>query len=100
MKPWIHAQRSVKRYGGVLEDYIHIHEFMDISKGAIADNRHRALTHNSWFVMHILPAVFGNHLLNSDGRKVAIRQLGEDHVLEDFKGRFIPTAADYIQEME
>lgn len=44
-KPFIHAQSSAKKFGGIWEDYISIHEFLDSSKSVIADNRHRALTH-------------------------------------------------------
>jgi hypothetical protein len=100
MKPWIHAESSAKRWGGKPEDYIEIHNLMDSSKAAIADNRHRALTHNSWFIGTILEKVFGVTLTNSNGRKVSVRQIGEDHVLEDFRGRYIPTAQDYLQEIE
>ena len=38
-KPYIHAQSSVRKFGGQPEDYEPIHAFMDCSKGAIADNR-------------------------------------------------------------
>lgn len=99
-KPFIHAQSSAKKWGGVPEDYIEIHNFMDSSKGAIADNRHRALTHNSWFLSVVLERVFGVTITNSDGRKVSVRDVGEQHVLEDFGGRFIPSAQDYLQEIE
>lgn len=99
-KPIFHAISSVKKFGGKVEDYIAIHNLMDSSKGAIPDNRHRALTHNSWFLSVILEKIFGTHLTNSDGKVVAVREVGEQHVLEDFNGRFIPTAQDYIQEME
>lgn len=53
-KPHIHAVSSAKHYGGSPDDYLDIHQFMDSSKGAIADNRHRALTHNSWFLSVVL----------------------------------------------
>ena len=38
-KPWIHAVSSAKRFGGVPDDYLAIHEFMDSSKSTIADMR-------------------------------------------------------------
>jgi hypothetical protein len=38
----------------------------------------------------------GVHLLNSDGRKVHIRDVAEQHVLEDFRGKFIPSLNDYL----
>ena len=111
-KPYIHAQSSVRKFGGQPQDYEPIHSFMDCSKGAIADNRHRALTHNSWFLNNILERVkFANSgpetsdhrfptIINSDGRTVSVRDIGEQHCLEDFANKFIPSAQDYLAEME
>lgn len=111
-KPYIHAKSSAKRYGGKPEDYEPIHAFLDSSKGAIADNRHRALTHNSWFLANILERIkFSNSgpetsdhrfptIINSDGKQVSVRDIGEQHCLEDFGNKFIPSAQDYLQEIE
>lgn len=98
-KPMTHARSSARRYGGSPDDYIEIHEFMDGSKGAVADLRHRYLTHNSWFIRHVVEKVFGLELTNSDERQVSTRQIAEDHVEEDFGG-FIPTAQDWAMAME
>lgn len=99
-KPIFHAQSSAKKFGGKWEDYIDIHNLMDSSKGAIADNRHRALTHNSWFLSVILEQIFGVARFNSDGDQYAVRDIGEQHVLEDFSMKFIPTAQDYLQNID
>ncbi len=99
-KPSIHAESSARRFGGKPEDYIEIHNLLDSSKAAICDNRHRALTHNSWFLSVILERIFGVTIANSAGRKVSVRDIGEQHVSEDFKGRFIPTAQDFLAEIE
>lgn len=99
-KPWIHAESSARRFGGKPEDYIEIHNLFDNSKGTIADNRHRALTHNTWFLSNILELIFGVTITNSDGKIVSVRTIGEQHILEDYGGRFIPTAQDFLQEME
>jgi hypothetical protein len=99
-KPWIHAESSARKYGGKPEDYLEIHNFLDNSKGTIADSRHRALTHNSWFLSNVLERVFGVIVTNSDGRTVSVRDIGEQHILEDFGGRFIPSAQDYLQQIE
>lgn len=99
-KPFIHAKSSARRFGGKPDDYQAIHDFMDSSKGAIADNRHRALTHNSWFLSVVIERVFGVTLTNSDGKEVSTREVAEQHVLEDFGLKFIPSAQDYLQEME
>lgn len=100
MKPIYHAESSARRFGGVAEDYLPIHDFMDSSKGAIADNRHRALTHNAWFISTVIERVFGHAITNSTGRKVSTREIAEMHVLEDYGGRFIPSAQDFLQEIE
>jgi len=99
-KPWIHAESSAKKFGGSPEDYIEIHNLMDSSKGTIADSRHRALTHNAWFLSVILEKIFGVVITNSEGRKVSVRDIGEQHVLEDYRLRFIPSAQDFLQEIE
>lgn len=74
--------------------------FFDSSKGTIADSRHRALTHNAWFLSVVLERCFGVTITNSDGMTVSVRDIGEQHVLEDYRMRFIPSAQDYLQEME
>jgi hypothetical protein len=101
-KPWIHALSSAKKFGGKPEDYIEIHNLMDSSKGCIGDNRHRSLTHNSWFISAggPLEKIFGVVIKNSAGKNISVRDVGEQHVLEDFGMRFIPTPQDYLQEME
>lgn len=101
-KPHAHAVSSAKRFGGIPEDYIAIHNFMDSSKSSLPDNRHRALTHNSWFIGTDGPLerAFGVTITITGGKQVSVRDIGEQHVLEDFANRFIPTAQDYLQEME
>lgn len=98
-KPWIHAQSSARRWGGEPDDYLPVHDLLDSSKGALPDARHRALTHTSWFLSTILERIFGTTITNSAGRVVSVRDIGEQHVLEDFRGRFIPTAQDYLELM-
>ena len=99
-KPYIHSLSSAKQFGGKPEDYIEIHNLMDSSKATMADSRHRALTHNSWFIGFVIEKIFGVNITNSDGKLVSVRDIAEQHVLEDFKNRFIPSAQDYLQELE
>lgn len=111
-KPYIHALSFARQFKGKPEDYEPIHAFMDSSKAAFPDNRHRCVTHNSFFIGHILERIkFSNsceptidnrfpYIINSDGLKVSIRDLGEQHILEDYRGKFIPTLGDFLQEME
>jgi len=99
-KPFIHAKSSAKKFGGRPDEYLPIHEFLDASKSAVADNRHRALTHNSWFLSVVLERVFGATIRNSNGREVSVREVGEQHVLEDYGMKFIPSAQDFLAEIE
>lgn len=96
MKPLIHAQNSVRKYGGVTEDYQMLHDFFDSSKAAVPDIRHRAVLHNA-FGIFLLERVFGTYLVNSDGKKISVRQIGEDHVLEDLG--FIPTLEHWLRNI-
>lgn len=96
MKPYLHAQRSVKKFGGKPEDYLAIHDFFDCSKSAHPDMRHRAILHHS-LGCYIAEKVFGTFIVNSDGKKVQVRDVAEHHIIEDC-GR-IPTVSDYLDGM-
>lgn len=99
-KPYVHAVSSAKKFGGIWEDYMEIHEFLDSSKGVIADNRHRALTHNAWFLSVVIPRVFGEVFARrSDGVNISSRDVAELHVLEDYRHRFIPSAHDFLSQI-
>ncbi len=76
-----------------------IHNFMDSSKAAIPDNRHRALTHNSWFIGVVIERVFGSTRVNSDDKVYSTRDIAEEHVLQDYGNKFIPSAQDFLQEI-
>lgn len=95
-KPWIHALSSAKKYGGTPELYLPIHDFMDISKSAHADVRHRVVLHNALGIF-IAERVFGHNISLSDGKLVSVRDIAEDHVKEDL-GR-IPSLTDWLNTM-
>jgi hypothetical protein len=99
-KPFIHALSSAKKFGGKWEDYMDIHETMDSSKSIMADNRHRAITHNSYFISIIMPKIFGETFKRkSDNGIVSTRDVAEQHVLEDYKHKFIPAASDFLNKI-
>lgn len=97
MKPLLHSKSSVKKYGGSLEDYMPIHDFMDSTKSAMADVRHRAVLHSA-FGIFIVEKVFGTHFKNSQGKDVSVRDVAEDHIIEDLG--FIPSLENYMQNMQ
>lgn len=96
MKPWIHAENSVKKFGGIPEDYLEIHDFLDSSKAHVPDMRHRAILHSS-FGIFITEKVFGTYRINNDRKVVQVRDIAEHHIIEDM-GR-IPTVQDYLEGM-
>lgn len=96
MKPHVHAKNSVRRWGGKPEDYQAIHDWFDQSKAAMPDMRHRAVLHSA-FGIFLCEKQFGITITNSDGRVVSVRDIGEDHVVEDLG--FIPTLERWLQHL-
>lgn len=92
MKPLEHAERSVRRYGGTVEDYLDIHEFLDQTKAAHADMRHRAILHNGMGTFIVSQAL--GEIRTVDGKAVSVRQVAEDHIIEDM-GR-LPNVSEFI----
>ena len=97
MHPYYHALSSVKKYGGDAADYLPIHEWFDATKALLPDFRHRALRHHSEGIF-LCEQIFGTTLTNSNGRKVPVRFIGEQHVKEDLLR--IPTAVDFLKAIK
>lgn len=98
--PLKHSQSSVKLWGGKVEDYLPLHNKMDSSKKYFSDNRHRALTHNMFFIFEVMIPIFGEYITNSSGKVVSVKDICEWHILEDFGKKYIPNVSDYLGEME
>jgi hypothetical protein len=96
MKPRNHCNSSVRKWGGSPDDYQKIHDWFDHTKAHVPDMRHRAILHNS-FGIYLCEQVFGTVLINSDGKEISVRDIGEQHVLEDLGT--IPTLQDCIADM-
>jgi hypothetical protein len=96
MKPYLHAKIHAKKYGGTPNDYIDIDDFIDSSKQAVPDVRHRASLHNA-FGCFLVEKVFGHTRINSDGKEYSPRDVAEDHIIQDLG--FIPTLESYLKNM-
>ena len=96
----IHSRSSVRQFGGELEDYLDIHIKMDCSKAYLSDNRHRALTHHTFWIHEVMIPLFGYTITNSDNKVVSVKDICEVHILEDFGMKFIPTAQDYLENLD
>jgi hypothetical protein len=91
--PLIHAERSARRWGGVPADYLAIHQWCDSTKGHVCDARHRMVLHNA-FGMLLAEQVFGPAIMHSGNRRVFVRDIAAQHILEDLG--FIPSLSDCL----
>lgn len=91
---YFHALSSVRKWGGLVEDYLPLHQWFDQSKAILADPRHRALRHHAEGIF-MLETIFGATIANADGRIVPVRLIGEQHVREDLGS--IPSFADWAR---
>lgn len=96
MKPLQHAQISQKKHGGKWQDYIEIHNFLDSSKAACAHFKHRFFLHHAEGI-ELGVKVFGQDLVNSDGKVVETRQILTEHLIEDI-GRIV-TVEDWARDL-
>ncbi len=97
MKAYLHGRVHAKKYGGKPEDYADIDDFIDSTKQAVADVRHRAILHSA-FGCFIVEQVFGRTRVNSDGKTYSPRDIAEDHIQQDLG--FIPSMDDYLKHLE
>lgn len=100
MNSVIHSRISVSKRGGVIEDYLKIHDFMDSTKTLCSDNRHRIL-HTMWGIQKIIVPIFGHTIINSDNKAINVKDLCEqDHILPDYQNRFIPNLSDFVDAID
>lgn len=112
--PYHHALSSVKKWGGVAEDYIEVHSFFDQSKQNMADFRHRAMLHHTAGIYmaerHFGPTISLSTCANCgqprslhqmraacadfSAKQIPTRWVGEQHVREDLG--CIPTLKDWL----
>lgn len=93
MNTHYHAVTAAKRHGGKPQDYYEIYDFIDSSKQALGDVRHRAILHST-FGIYITERVFGHTIINSEGKQIPVRILAEEHVMDDLG--FIPTVEHWL----
>ena len=96
MHPYHHARSSAKKFGGKWQDYIEVHNWFDLTKGNFADVRHRAMRHHAEGIFWC-EEKFGVVIVNSKGREVPTRLIGEQHVKEDCG--FIPSMQRWLLSM-
>jgi len=95
--PIQHAKSSVRKWGGVENDYLRIHEWFDETKAWYGHSKHRLFRHHSEGIFEC-ESVFGKSFYNSDNRLVYTRYVAEQHVKEDCFG-YIPTAKEWVDNI-
>ncbi|MCX6368390.1 MAG: hypothetical protein NTX57_17040, partial [Armatimonadetes bacterium] len=61
-----------------------------------AEVTHRCVFHSA-FGIFLIEELFGQTLTNSDGKEVFVRDIAEQHVLEDLS--CIPSLSDWLKEV-
>jgi hypothetical protein len=96
--PKEHSKSSAKKFGGKPEDYDHLHQWLDETKSWFGDSLHRMFRHHSEGIFE-MEKLFGVSFVNSDGKTVYTRYVGEQHVKEDCNN-YIPSAKEWILGMK
>ena len=99
MNSWYHAKSSARKWGGVPEDYLPIHDFIDSSKKIIGDVRHRSIYHHTEGTF-LCERIFGTTIKVYKDIKpieVPVRLIAERHIIEDLC--WLPSPADSIKGM-
>jgi len=99
--PYQHAVSSARKFGGIPEDYIKIHNWFDETKAWIGHSKHRMFRHHSEGIFEcekVFGATVKVPLKGGVIKEVPTRLIGEQHVIEDCG--FIPKAWDYVQGMK
>lgn len=99
MNSYLHAKSAAHKWGGIPEDYIRIEEFIDGTKRAFGDIRHRAILHNTYGIW-LAQELFGRTVdikVEDRTRQVTVREIAELHILEDLG--YLPTLDDWLKNM-
>jgi hypothetical protein len=93
---YYHCVSSAKIHGGEPEDYVDVHKWMDRGRQSTSKLLHRALCHHTQGIADGVDK-FGVTITNSNGKKVPVSLLLEQHIKEDLG--FIPTLDHYLELM-
>lgn len=98
MNYWKHSLLSKKKFNGAVEDYLHIHKFIDTSKLFYFDIKHRILLHHTYGI-DLCIQKFGDTLINSDNQTILVRDIAAEHCKEDLMG-IVPTLNNWFKYVD
>ena len=96
MDIWKHSELSAIKFGGVAEDYLKIHKFIDSSKLFYFNVKHRSILHHMYGV-ELCIRLFGDTIINQDQNIRLVRDIAAEHLKEDLNGR-IPTVKEWFEK--
>jgi len=96
MNIWEHSKISVRKFGGIEEDYYEIHKFIDSSKLYYFHVKHRLLLHNLYGI-ELATIKFGDTIKNSESSIILTRDIAAEHLKEDLNGK-IPSLSEWLIE--
>ena len=94
MNIWNHSRLSVRKFGGIEQDYFEIHKFIDSSKLFFFHAKHRLLLHNLYGI-HLAIKKFGDYIETNDGKIILVRDIVAEHLKEDMNGR-VPSLNEWL----
>lgn len=102
MHSYLHAQASARKFGGTPEDFLPIHQWIDQFKSTFGDVRHRALLHHAkgpWMAQEVFGVAIEIDRKDGSGKKkVMVRDIAENHIVEDLG--WLPSPSDWLSCME
>jgi hypothetical protein len=97
MHPYHHALSSQREHGGIVTDYLPLHNWFDSSKSSLAHFTHRSINHHREGIREAVH-LFGTTIVNADKAAVPVETLALQHLAEDMS--IIPSAADWLQHLQ
>jgi hypothetical protein len=94
MNIWNHSRISVRKFGGIEEDYFEIHKFIDSSKLFYFHAKHRLLLHNLYGISIVIKK-FGDTIKNSNNQIILVRDIAAEHLKEDLSGK-VPSLNEWL----
>lgn len=86
---YLHCVHSVSLWGGMWQDYHHIHYELNRVQHVLDDARSQRILHNTWGITLLEYALGETFTRPSDGLRMSTRRVLEEHVLRDM--HTIPT---------
>jgi hypothetical protein len=80
---WQHCLQSCERFGGLPDDYLPLHQFINSARTVLPDEVSRCILHNAWGIDIAVRCIGATFRRSSDHVRLSTREVAESHVLRD-----------------